>query len=86
MVLDLQTRLAAFKLEGDALSWWKAHLRTQVADAARNIELLHESGIEMVIGFRTRDRVNRRSGLRRSIETLPPPPLCATYGKPHPGV
>nr|GFC69772.1 hypothetical protein [Tanacetum cinerariifolium] len=26
------------------------------------------------------------SGQRRSIETLPPPPLCATYGKPHPGV
>nr|GFC50596.1 zinc finger, CCHC-type, retrotransposon Gag domain protein [Tanacetum cinerariifolium] len=23
---------------------------------------------------------------RRSIETLPPPPLCATCGKPHPGV
>nr|GFC80949.1 zinc finger, CCHC-type, retrotransposon Gag domain protein [Tanacetum cinerariifolium] len=23
------TRLASFKLEGDALSWWKAHLRTQ---------------------------------------------------------
>ncbi|GJR37430.1 zinc finger, CCHC-type, retrotransposon gag domain protein [Tanacetum coccineum] len=30
-VLDnFKTRLAAFKLEGDALSWWKAHLRTQV--------------------------------------------------------
>nr|GFC91559.1 zinc finger, CCHC-type, retrotransposon Gag domain protein [Tanacetum cinerariifolium] len=26
------------------------------------------------------------SGQRRSIETLPPPPLCATCGKPHPGV
>nr|GFB91986.1 putative nucleotidyltransferase, ribonuclease H [Tanacetum cinerariifolium] len=37
-------RLAAFKLEGDALSWWKAHLRTQVVAAARNIELLYESG------------------------------------------
>nr|GEZ34842.1 zinc finger, CCHC-type, retrotransposon Gag domain protein [Tanacetum cinerariifolium] len=95
------------------------------------------SGIEMVIGFRTGDRVNRRlgvvmtrvsmcigvvrtrvlsigvvrievmnrndrifrvrirgllghasgsSGQRRSTETLPPPPLYATYGKPHPGV
>nr|GFD19255.1 zinc finger, CCHC-type, retrotransposon Gag domain protein [Tanacetum cinerariifolium] len=55
---NFMTRLAAFKLEGDALSWWKAHLRTQkwvldrivntdytnVAAAARNIELLHESG------------------------------------------
>ncbi|GJX62089.1 hypothetical protein Tco_0294989 [Tanacetum coccineum] len=27
---NFKTRLAAFKLEGDALSWWKAHLRTQV--------------------------------------------------------
>nr|GFC73996.1 zinc finger, CCHC-type, retrotransposon Gag domain protein [Tanacetum cinerariifolium] len=96
------------------------------------------SGIEMVIGFRTGDRVNRRSGVvitrvsicigfvrtrvlsivvvrievmirndrifgvkirgllvgmgmtarvkRMSTETLPPPPLCATCGKPHPGV
>nr|GFA88421.1 zinc finger, CCHC-type, retrotransposon Gag domain protein [Tanacetum cinerariifolium] len=26
---NFKTRLAAFKLEGDALSWWKAHLRTQ---------------------------------------------------------
>ncbi|GJV82691.1 zinc finger, CCHC-type, retrotransposon gag domain protein, partial [Tanacetum coccineum] len=26
--------LAAFKLEGDALSWWKAHLRTQVGGDA----------------------------------------------------
>nr|GFB17579.1 zinc finger, CCHC-type, retrotransposon Gag domain protein [Tanacetum cinerariifolium] len=26
----IHTRLAAFKIEGDALSWWKAHLRTQV--------------------------------------------------------
>ncbi|GJT83373.1 putative nucleotidyltransferase, ribonuclease H [Tanacetum coccineum] len=29
-----KTRLAAFKLEGDALSWWKAHLRTQVGGDA----------------------------------------------------
>ncbi|GJR26416.1 hypothetical protein Tco_1102648 [Tanacetum coccineum] len=27
---NFKTRLAAFKLEGDALSWWKAHLRTRV--------------------------------------------------------
>ncbi|GJY06531.1 zinc finger, CCHC-type, retrotransposon gag domain protein [Tanacetum coccineum] len=27
---NFKTCLAAFKLEGDALSWWKAHLRTQV--------------------------------------------------------
>ncbi|GJY22668.1 RNA-directed DNA polymerase, eukaryota, reverse transcriptase zinc-binding domain protein [Tanacetum coccineum] len=26
---NFKTRLAAFKLEGDALSWWKAHLSTQ---------------------------------------------------------
>nr|GFC02017.1 zinc finger, CCHC-type, retrotransposon Gag domain protein [Tanacetum cinerariifolium] len=106
----------------------------QVAAAVRNIELLHESGIEMVIGFRTGDMVNRRSGVvmtrvsmcigvvrtrvlsigvvrievmirndmifgvrsegyasgsssqRRSTETLPPPPLCTTCGKSHPGV
>ncbi|GJZ38071.1 reverse transcriptase domain-containing protein, partial [Tanacetum coccineum] len=90
------------------------------------------SGIEMVIGFRTGDRANRRTrvvmtrdqrftgrngndrqgqgnynqrqhrsqstrdfnqghtsgsaGQRRSTETLPPPPLCTTCGKPHPGV
>ncbi|GKF51077.1 hypothetical protein Tco_0147544 [Tanacetum coccineum] len=25
---NFKTRLVAFKLEGDALSWWKAHLRT----------------------------------------------------------
>nr|GFC54257.1 zinc finger, CCHC-type, retrotransposon Gag domain protein [Tanacetum cinerariifolium] len=30
----IHTRLAAFKLEGDALSWWKAHLRTQVGGDA----------------------------------------------------
>nr|GFD01280.1 zinc finger, CCHC-type, retrotransposon Gag domain protein [Tanacetum cinerariifolium] len=29
-----KTRLAAFKLEGDALSWWKAHMRTQVGGDA----------------------------------------------------
>ena len=27
---NFKTRLAAFKLEGDALSWWKAYLQTQV--------------------------------------------------------
>nr|GFC79203.1 hypothetical protein [Tanacetum cinerariifolium] len=26
------------------------------------------------------------SGQKRYTETLPPPPLCATCGKPHPGV
>nr|GFA88741.1 reverse transcriptase domain-containing protein [Tanacetum cinerariifolium] len=116
----------------------------QVAAAARNIELLHESGnsnkrdrdgvvrmrvlsiwvvrIEVMIQndriFEVRTRsagrngndrqgqgnYNQRqhrnqstwdfnqghasgsSGQRRYTETLPPPPLCATYGKPHPGV
>ncbi|GJV83367.1 zinc finger, CCHC-type, retrotransposon gag domain protein, partial [Tanacetum coccineum] len=196
---NFKTRLAAFKLEGDALSWWKAHLRTQVggdafadtctwvafreifynswierilgntwrgslgwlsfvgnagwrcsrgqvAAAARNIELLHENGNS---NKRDRDgnriqnrgqgqqenkgrhdqgqheyrweedqRFNGRNGndrqgqgnynqrqhrgqstrnfnqghasgsanQRRSTETLPPPPLCTTCGKPHPGV
>nr|GFC22590.1 zinc finger, CCHC-type, retrotransposon Gag domain protein [Tanacetum cinerariifolium] len=185
---NFKTRLAAFKLEGDALSWWKAHLRTQaggdafadtctwiafreifynryfsaseqqlyehengsiyymnvaqVAAAARNIELLHESGNlnkrdrdgnrvqnrghgQQEIrgrydqGFRGQDQrsagrngndrqgqgnYNQRqhrnqstwdfnqghasgsSGQRRSTKTLPPPPLCVTCGKPHPGV
>ena len=31
---NFKTRLAAFKLEGDALSWWTAHLRTQAAGEA----------------------------------------------------
>ncbi|GJY83482.1 retrotransposon protein, putative, ty3-gypsy subclass [Tanacetum coccineum] len=31
---NVKTRLAAFKLEGDALSWWKAHLHTQVGGDA----------------------------------------------------
>ncbi|GKB62279.1 zinc finger, CCHC-type, retrotransposon gag domain protein [Tanacetum coccineum] len=31
---NFKTRLAAFKLEDDALSWWKAHLRTQVGGDA----------------------------------------------------
>nr|GEX14050.1 uncharacterized mitochondrial protein AtMg00810-like [Tanacetum cinerariifolium] len=141
---NFKTRLAAFKLEGDALSWWKAHLRTQVAAAARNIELLHESGNsnkqdrdgnrDQSVEYRGRqdrgydlkrqdfwgqdqrsagrngnDRqgqgnYNQRqhknqptwdfnqghdlgsSDQKRSIETLPLPPVCATCGKPHPGV
>nr|GFC83786.1 zinc finger, CCHC-type, retrotransposon Gag domain protein [Tanacetum cinerariifolium] len=152
---NFKTRLATFNLEGDALSWWKAHLRTQVGGDAfadtctwvafreifyNRLRLLpvtlsycmragiRISGIEMVIGFRTGDRVNMRSGVdqrstgrngndrqgqgnynqrqhrnqstwdfnqghasgssgqMRSTETLPPPPLCATCGKPHPGV
>ena len=31
---NFKTRLAAFKLEGDALSWWKAHLQSQVGGVA----------------------------------------------------
>ncbi|GKE81606.1 retrovirus-related pol polyprotein from transposon TNT 1-94 [Tanacetum coccineum] len=31
---NFKTRFTAFKLEGDALSWWKAHLRTQVGGDA----------------------------------------------------
>ncbi|GKG15722.1 zinc finger, CCHC-type, retrotransposon gag domain protein, partial [Tanacetum coccineum] len=76
----------------------------QVAAAARNIELLHESGnsnkrdrdgtrvlsIGVVrIGVMIRnDRIFgvRIRGQRRSTETLPPPPLYTTCGKPHPGV
>ncbi|GJT29845.1 reverse transcriptase domain-containing protein [Tanacetum coccineum] len=227
---NFKTRLAAFKLEGDALSWWKAHLCTQVggdafadtctwvafceifynryfltskqqcyerengliyqldrensgeymerftrlasfvAAAARNIELLHESGNsnkrdrdgnriqnrgqgqqenrgrhdqgqheyrgrqdqsvehrgrqdrgydsrrqdfrgqdQRFTGRNGNDRqgqgnYNQRqhrgqstrdfnqghasgsANQRRSTETLPPPPLCTTCGKPHPGV
>nr|GFA90298.1 zinc finger, CCHC-type, retrotransposon Gag domain protein [Tanacetum cinerariifolium] len=52
----------------------------QVAAVARKIELLHESG-----NSNKRDR-DGSSGQRRSTETLPPLPLCATCGKPHPGV
>nr|GFC47737.1 zinc finger, CCHC-type, retrotransposon Gag domain protein [Tanacetum cinerariifolium] len=31
---NFKTRLAAFKLEGDALSWWKAHFHIQVGGDA----------------------------------------------------
>ncbi|PWA51482.1 zinc finger, CCHC-type, Retrotransposon gag domain protein [Artemisia annua] len=31
---NFKTRLAAFKLEGDALSWWTAHLKTQAGGEA----------------------------------------------------
>ncbi|GKA34727.1 zinc finger, CCHC-type, retrotransposon gag domain protein [Tanacetum coccineum] len=170
---NFKTRLAAFKLEGDALSWWKAHLYSGcrlrssppvTSSYCMRVEI-RISGIKTVIGFRTRDRANRRTrvamirvsmslgvvrtrvlsigvvrigvmirddrifgirikGLlvgigrprqgqsnynqrqhrnqstrdikpgscsgstsqRRSTETLPPPPLCTTCGKPHPGV
>ncbi|GJT11547.1 putative reverse transcriptase domain-containing protein [Tanacetum coccineum] len=114
----------------------------QVAAAARNIELLHESGNsnkrdrdgnriqnrgqgqqenkgrydqgqhkyrvirtrvlsigvvrirvmirnDRIIGVRIRGLLGHASGSagqRRSTETLPPPPLCTTCGKPHPGV
>nr|GFC91539.1 zinc finger, CCHC-type, retrotransposon Gag domain protein [Tanacetum cinerariifolium] len=34
----------------------------------------------------TRGHASGSSGQRRSTETLPPSPLCATCGKPHPGV
>nr|GFA95313.1 zinc finger, CCHC-type, retrotransposon Gag domain protein [Tanacetum cinerariifolium] len=64
--------------------------------AARNIELLHESGNSnkrdrdgnrvQNIGQGQQEIRGRSSGQRRSTETLPPPPLCSTYGKPHPGV
>nr|GFD29938.1 zinc finger, CCHC-type, retrotransposon Gag domain protein [Tanacetum cinerariifolium] len=50
-----RTRLAVYKFEGDALAWWKAYKSTlnhlmcipfadvaQVANAARNYEILHE--------------------------------------------
>nr|GFC98348.1 zinc finger, CCHC-type, retrotransposon Gag domain protein [Tanacetum cinerariifolium] len=41
---NFKTRLAAFKLEGDALTGGKLICVAQVAAAACNIELLHESG------------------------------------------
>ncbi|GJV92326.1 reverse transcriptase domain-containing protein [Tanacetum coccineum] len=186
---QLQTCLAAFKLEGDALSWWKAHLRTQVGGDAFAILVLdcfcvvlsYTAWIERILGstwrglldwlvllellpgdaqrqarhfkwglkktgdgptgeqgryepgfsieYRGRQdqvlrigvvrigvmiRNNRIFGVRirgflvgmgmtarvrvtttsastgvsqlGSTETLPPPPLCTTCGKPHPGV
>nr|GFB70636.1 zinc finger, CCHC-type, retrotransposon Gag domain protein [Tanacetum cinerariifolium] len=175
---NFKTRLAAFKLEGDALSWWNAHLRTQVegdafADtctwvafreifynryfpASKQQRYEREYGsicqldrgnsgeymerftrlasfVGAAAGDAQRqarhfkwglkkwvlDRIvntdytnvaqgqgnyNQRQyknqstldfnqghasgslGQRRSTETLPPPPLCATCGKPHPGV
>ncbi|GKF02866.1 zinc finger, CCHC-type, retrotransposon gag domain protein, partial [Tanacetum coccineum] len=186
---NFKTYLAAFKLEGDALSWYFPASKQQryereygliyqldrensgeymerftrlasfVAAAARNIELLHESGNsnkrdrdgnriqnkgqgqheyrgrqdqsvehrgrqdrgydsrrqdfrgqdQRFAGRNGNDRqgqsnYNQRqhrnqstrdfnqghasgsTSQRRSTETLPPPPLCTTCGKPHPGV
>ncbi|GJZ34131.1 reverse transcriptase domain-containing protein [Tanacetum coccineum] len=167
---NFKTRLAAFKLEGDALSWWKAHLHTQVGGDAfadtctwvafreifynryfpaseqqryereprgkldnsnvgakegwcfgpdRSYEIntnvrranrrtrVVMTRVSMSIGvIRTRVlsigvvrigvmirndrifgvRIRGSAGQRRSTETLPPPPLCTTCGKPHPGV
>nr|GEX79369.1 putative reverse transcriptase domain-containing protein [Tanacetum cinerariifolium] len=60
--------------------WPRPTTVTEVAAAARNIELLHE------IGNSNKRDGDGSSGQRRSIETLPPPPLCATCEKPHPGV
>nr|GEZ08296.1 hypothetical protein [Tanacetum cinerariifolium] len=160
---NFKTRLAAFKLEDGALSWWKARLHTQVggdafADTCTWVAF-HEifynrlrlppvtssyymragiriSGIEMDQSVEYRGRQDRgydskrqdfrgqdqrsvgrngndrqgqgnynqrqhrnqstwdfnqghalgSSGQKRSTETLPPPPLCATCGKPHSGV
>nr|GFC42962.1 zinc finger, CCHC-type, retrotransposon Gag domain protein [Tanacetum cinerariifolium] len=182
---NFKTHLAAFKLEGDALSWWKAHLRTQfegdafadtctwldrensgeymerftrlasfvgaaTEDAHRqarhfkwglkkwvldwiintdytNVAQVAATAVTSSYYMRAGIRISRieldqrstgrngndrqcqgnynqrkhknqstwdfnqghasgSSGQRRSTETLPPPPLCATYGKPHPGV
>ncbi|GJQ96448.1 putative reverse transcriptase domain-containing protein [Tanacetum coccineum] len=68
----------------------------QVAAAARNIELLHESGNSnkrdrdgnriQNKGQGQQENKGRSASQRRSTETLPPPPLCTTCGKPHPGV
>ncbi|GJY53544.1 reverse transcriptase domain-containing protein [Tanacetum coccineum] len=160
---NFKTRLAAFKLEGDALSWWKVHLHTQfhaseqqryereygsicqldrensgeymerftrlasfvgatAGDAqrqARHFKWGLKKWVLDRIDFRGQDQrfagrngndrqgqgnYNQRqyrnqstrdfnqghasgsAGQRRSTETLPPPPLCTTCGKPHPGV
>ncbi|GJU21287.1 putative nucleotidyltransferase, ribonuclease H [Tanacetum coccineum] len=118
IILDFLKQLVA----ADAHNIWSYCMRVEI----------RISGIEMVIGFRTGDRANRRTrvvmirdqrftgrngndrqgqgnynqrqhrsqstrdfnqghasgsaGQRRSTETLPPPPLCTTCGKPHPGV
>nr|GFB98001.1 zinc finger, CCHC-type, retrotransposon Gag domain protein [Tanacetum cinerariifolium] len=111
---NFKTRLAAFKLEGDALSWWKSHLCSQVggdafADTCTWVafrEIFYNrlrlppitssycmragiriSEIEMEQRSAGRNGNDRQGqGQKRSTETLPPPPLYATCGKPHLGV
>nr|GFC77877.1 zinc finger, CCHC-type, retrotransposon Gag domain protein [Tanacetum cinerariifolium] len=140
---NFKTRFAAFKLEGDALSWWKAHLRTQVGGDAfadtctwvafreifYNREYMERfTRLASFVGAAAGDaqrqarhfkwglkkwvldwivntvytnvaqhrnqstwdfnqgHASGSSGQRRSTDTLPPPPLCATCGKPHLGV
>nr|GFD16175.1 zinc finger, CCHC-type, retrotransposon Gag domain protein [Tanacetum cinerariifolium] len=59
---NFKTRLAAFKLEGDALSWWKAHLRNQVRGDAF-ADTCTWVAFREIFYNRTGDRVNRRSGV-----------------------
>ncbi|GJU63396.1 putative nucleotidyltransferase, ribonuclease H [Tanacetum coccineum] len=88
---NFKTRLAAFKLEGDALSWWKAHLRTQGFQGqdqrftGRNGNDRQGQGNynqRQHRGQSTRDfnqgHASGSANQRRSTETLPPPPLCTT--------
>nr|GFC90573.1 zinc finger, CCHC-type, retrotransposon Gag domain protein [Tanacetum cinerariifolium] len=80
---NFKTRLAAFKLEADGLSWWKAHLRTQ------EIKGRYDQGQHVYRGRQDHSveyKGRQDRGQKRSTETLPPPPLCATCGKPHLGV
>nr|GFB63823.1 zinc finger, CCHC-type, retrotransposon Gag domain protein [Tanacetum cinerariifolium] len=48
---NFKTRLAAFKLEGDALRWWKAHLRTQ---GQQEIRGRYDQGQHMYRGHQDR--------------------------------
>ncbi|GJS92439.1 DNA helicase [Tanacetum coccineum] len=60
---NFKTRLAAFKLEGDALSWWKAHLRTQdpvFSPWGDRSYLFMKKEWEHALGIITADQLNRR--------------------------
>nr|GEX97071.1 putative reverse transcriptase domain-containing protein [Tanacetum cinerariifolium] len=62
---NFKTRLAAFMLEGDALSWWKAHLRTQVEEMLLPILVL---GLLFVRSFTTDgNRVQNRGQGQQEI-------------------
>ncbi|PWA57212.1 reverse transcriptase domain-containing protein [Artemisia annua] len=118
---EFKARLAAFKLESDALQWWKTHKRAKGGDTymasctwtefrdtfykrrqeqkghdyrASNRSGNDRQGYQGNNNRQWKDQPskgtqqNRSSGLatqQRPTEVLPPPPLCPTCGKPHPG-